>query len=132
MLITIKEYAEQHGVSASAVHRKAVRGGYKTAQKIGRDWLIDSDEEYTDLRVKNGKWIGYWDKRRAASARRFHQNDVWEPLPEYWDCWYANGLYYPIRWTDIEDMAVYRGSSVDALLGELKLIDNATDALRES
>lgn len=55
-LITIKEYAEKHGKAHVTVAQKCQRGGYKTAQKIGRDWLIDEDEPYSDNRVSSGKY----------------------------------------------------------------------------
>lgn len=50
MLIPIRVYAERNGVDVSTVRHKCLKGGYKTAQKLGRDWLIDEDEPYTDLR----------------------------------------------------------------------------------
>ena len=56
VLITIKEYAAKHGKHPVTVSQKCQRGGFKTAQKIGRDWLIDEDEPYTDNRVSSGKY----------------------------------------------------------------------------
>ena len=56
-LITCKEYAEKNGLSPISVRHKCQRGGYKTAQKIGRDWLIDDAEPNTDRRIKSGKYI---------------------------------------------------------------------------
>jgi hypothetical protein len=53
MLISLGEYAEQHGKAPISVQQKARRGGFKTAQKIGRNWVIDSDEPYEDNRKKN-------------------------------------------------------------------------------
>lgn len=50
MMIPIKEYADLHGKSVITVRKKAQNGGFKTAQKLGRDWFIDSDEPYTDNR----------------------------------------------------------------------------------
>jgi len=52
MLISIVEYAQKHGKEASTVRQKAERGGFKTARKIGRNWIIDSEEPYEDLRKK--------------------------------------------------------------------------------
>lgn len=57
MLISLVEYAHKHGRDKSTVRRKAESGGFKTAVKIGRNWVIDSEEEYTDNRVKSGKYI---------------------------------------------------------------------------
>lgn len=51
-LISISEYAALHGKAAISVQQKARRGGFKTARKIGRNWVIESDEPYTDRRRK--------------------------------------------------------------------------------
>jgi len=56
-LITIKEYAEKNGLQHDNVRHKCQRGSYKTAQKIGRDWLIDENEKDADRRVKNGNYV---------------------------------------------------------------------------
>ena len=50
MLISLKEYAIMHGKAEISVQQKARRGGFKTAQKIGRNWVIDSEEPYNDNR----------------------------------------------------------------------------------
>ncbi len=50
MLISIKEYAEINGKKVNSVRKKCIRGGFSTAQKIGRDWFIDDAEEYSDRR----------------------------------------------------------------------------------
>ena len=55
-LISIKDYAEKNGLSHDNVRHKCQRGTYKTAQKIGRDWLIDDAEPDTDRRVTSGKY----------------------------------------------------------------------------
>ena len=51
-LITLKAYAEQHGKDPRACRRKAANGGFVSARKVGRDWIIDSDEQYIDGRHK--------------------------------------------------------------------------------
>ena len=56
MLISLSEYATAHGRSQISVQQKARRGGFKTAKKIGRNWVIDSDEPYTDRRIRSGKF----------------------------------------------------------------------------
>jgi hypothetical protein len=61
-LISIAEYAALHGKAAKTVQQKAQRGGFKTAQKIGRNWVIDSEEPYTDGRLKSGNYVG-WRKK---------------------------------------------------------------------
>lgn len=60
-MITLKEYAERHGRDPATFRQKALRGGFKTAQKIGRDWMIDENEPLQDKRVKTGKYIGFRD-----------------------------------------------------------------------
>lgn len=50
MLISLKEYAEKHGIHQDTVRQGILRGKYKTAQKIGRNWVIDSEEPYIDNR----------------------------------------------------------------------------------
>ena len=51
-LISLKEYAERLGKNPDIVRQKALRGTFKTAQKIGRDWVIEEDEPYIDARKK--------------------------------------------------------------------------------
>jgi DNA (cytosine-5)-methyltransferase 1 len=46
MLTSLTEYAKIHGKSGDTVRRIAERGAFCTAQKIGRNWVVDSDEEY--------------------------------------------------------------------------------------
>lgn len=61
-MISLKEYAERHGKAPVSVRQKAARGGFRTAQKIGRDWLIDENEPYDDRRVQSGNYVGWRDK----------------------------------------------------------------------
>ena len=56
MLISLTSYAAKHGKSAATARQMALRGGFKTAKKIGRDWLIDDQEPYPDRRIKSGKY----------------------------------------------------------------------------
>ena len=49
-LISLSEYAALHGRAAISVQQKARRGGFKTAKKIGRNWVIDAEEPYEDNR----------------------------------------------------------------------------------
>lgn len=57
-MITLKKYAENHSRELSGLRRKAINHGFKTAVKVGRDWMIDSDEPLIDNRVKHGKLVG--------------------------------------------------------------------------
>lgn len=65
-LITLKQYAEKLGKNPVVVRHKAIRGGFETAVKMGRDWLIDEDEPYTDNRVKTGAYIGFREKYKKG------------------------------------------------------------------
>lgn len=51
-LISLAEYAKIHEKDPSTIRHKALRGGFKTARKIGRNWVIEKEEPYTDLRFK--------------------------------------------------------------------------------
>lgn len=57
MLISLAEYAKKHGRTHATARQMALRGGFKTAIKIGRNWCIDEDEPYPDARrkKKNGE-----------------------------------------------------------------------------
>ena len=53
MLISLSKYAAAHGKATISVRQKACRGGFKTAKKIGRNWVIDSEEPY--VKMKKGE-----------------------------------------------------------------------------
>lgn len=57
MLISIGEYAKQHGKNPDNARQMALRGSFATARKIGRNWVIDSDEPWPDHRIRSGKYI---------------------------------------------------------------------------
>ena len=46
MLISLVDYAYLHNKSGDTLRRMAERGKLKTAQKIGRNWVVDSEEAY--------------------------------------------------------------------------------------
>ena len=50
-MISLAEYAKIHGVDASTVRQKVLRGNLP-AVKIGRNWIINKDEPYADNRIK--------------------------------------------------------------------------------
>ena len=58
-MITMIEYAKRHHKNARYLRTKCGNSGFKTAQKVGRDWFIDEDEPCADNRVTDGKWVGY-------------------------------------------------------------------------
>ena len=63
MLISLAEYAQMHGKEVSGIRRNCINGGFKTAQKIGRNWVIDSEEPLVDQRVTSGKYRN-WRKEK--------------------------------------------------------------------
>ena len=52
MLISLAEYAEIHGRDPATVRQMALRGGFQTARKIGRNWVIEDYEAYPAHRKK--------------------------------------------------------------------------------
>ena len=54
-LISLVEWAQREGIDPSTARHKAIKGNFKTARKIGRNWVIDDSEERTDLRRKENK-----------------------------------------------------------------------------
>lgn len=55
-LIPLAEYSERLGKHRSHILRKAARGDFKTACKIGGCWYISADEPYVDRRVISGAY----------------------------------------------------------------------------
>lgn len=64
MLISLVEYAANHGKDPCNARHHALAGHFKTARKIGRNWVIDDSEFWPDKRVKSGKYLGF---RRKSS-----------------------------------------------------------------
>jgi len=50
--ITLKEWAERHGIDPATARQRALRGAFQTAKKIGNLWIIDKDEPLVDHRRK--------------------------------------------------------------------------------
>lgn len=46
MLVALSEYASIHNKSGDMIRRLAESGTLQTAQKIGRNWVVDSEEQY--------------------------------------------------------------------------------------
>lgn len=107
-LISLKEYAELYGVTPDTVRQKVLRGGFKSAQKIGRNWVIDKNEPYEDNRAKGGTikvknikkaveesmnstygYFMYNEKNNEVvfqsilSPENFPETDDWEPYEHY-------------------------------------------------
>jgi len=53
MLISLAEYAALHGRSPDTLRRLAEKGTLKTAQKIGRNWVVDKTEPYPVKKRRN-------------------------------------------------------------------------------
>ena len=57
MLVSLREYAEAHDRDPATARQMALRGGFETARKIGRNWVIEDTEPWPDRRIKSGKYI---------------------------------------------------------------------------
>ena len=68
-LILLTEYAEKHNKAKTTVRQMANRGSFQTARMIGRQWFIDEDEEYPDLRIKTGKYVNWRTKPRSRKNK---------------------------------------------------------------
>lgn len=53
--ITLKEWAQAHGIDPATARQRALRGAFKTAEKIGNLWVIKADEQLIDHRRKGGE-----------------------------------------------------------------------------
>ena len=67
-LISLAEYAERHGKAPVSVRQKAQRGGFQTAQKIGRNWVIDENEPYDDGRIISGNYKNWRNKSKSENT----------------------------------------------------------------
>lgn len=68
MLISLAEYAAKHDRDPSTVRQMVLRGGFGTARKIGRNWVIEADEPYPDNRVRSGQYVGWRNKKSSPKA----------------------------------------------------------------
>lgn len=53
MLISLSEYGKLHGKCGDTIRRMAEKGAFRTAYKIGRNWVIDRDELYPIAKRRN-------------------------------------------------------------------------------
>lgn len=51
-LISLGEWAKKNGIDPATARQRAGRGAFETALKIGRNWVIDSEEKLIDHRKK--------------------------------------------------------------------------------
>ena len=56
-LISLSDYAKLNGIDPATVRQRVLRGSYKTAKKIGRNWVIDKNEPHVDHRIKSGRYV---------------------------------------------------------------------------
>lgn len=66
-MIPLIEYAIAHGKAPATARGMALRGGFQTAKKMGRDWFIDPAEPWPDRRIKSGKYIGFRENLKHKS-----------------------------------------------------------------
>ena len=67
-LISLTEYAKRNGRAARSARQMAASGGFKTATKIGRNWVIEDYEPYPDARVKSGEYKDFRKKKSLKTA----------------------------------------------------------------
>lgn len=75
-LIPLAEYAKKNGRLPASVRQKAIRGGFLTAQKLGRDWWIDEEEAYPDNRIKTGDYVDWRHKGMKEIYRSYGMLDM--------------------------------------------------------
>ena len=68
MLIALAEYARRNGKDPATARQRAGRGAFQTAVKIGRDWLIDDAEPWTDARIRSGIYVGTRKRKEDSSV----------------------------------------------------------------
>lgn len=56
-LISLAEYARLNGIDPATVRQRVNRGAYRSARKIGRNWVIDKNEPHVDHRIRSGKHV---------------------------------------------------------------------------
>ena len=56
MTISLTEYAKANDRNPATARQMALRGGFETARKIGRNWVIENTEPWPDRRIKTGKY----------------------------------------------------------------------------
>ncbi len=69
-LIPLAEYARRHRHRPDVARHMAMRGGFRSAIKMGRDWFVDEEEPWTDRRVKTGKYRDKYARIRAEYQKK--------------------------------------------------------------
>ena len=104
MDISLKDYAKKHNREISSVRQKAQRGGFKTARRAGRDWIIDENEPYTDNRIKaanlftkEADGLPAADRRRILKLEKAKEYSGWRSHPSTCSAIFDN---IPDDWLD--------------------------------
>lgn len=97
-LISLVEYAKLNGISSATARQRAIRGSFKTARKMGRDWIIDKNEPMIDHRKKenvkmkntlemqyteNGEWFEIWNTEQTNLELAWKEMDE-QPTESGW------------------------------------------------
>lgn len=69
-IITLTEYARRRGIPRATAQQRAQRGCYPTAHKLGRDWLLDEEDEPVDRRITSGKYRNWRKKGGLGDAQK--------------------------------------------------------------
>ena len=77
MYISINEYAIRNGKAPVSVRQKAERGKFHTAKKIGRVWVIDENEPWSEgSRISSGSEVAKEkEKNPNSSITQMAQNE---------------------------------------------------------
>lgn len=106
MDISLKEYAAKHNRSLVSVRQKAARGGFKTARKVGRDWVIDADEPYVrqptrlkaaDVFTAEADTLPPDERRYILKVEQAKEYSGWRRYPDTCNAIFAN---IPDDWYD--------------------------------
>ena len=66
MLISLTEYAAKNGKDSGNARKLAAAGRFTTAQKIGRNWVIDSAEPWPEhANTRTGKYKNWRNKKSS-------------------------------------------------------------------
>lgn len=84
----LAEYARQHGKDPANARQMAGRGSFQTAERLGRDWVIDPAEPWPDGRRKGARTLRAKDvftkeAYEALTAEERRAMLKWEQAKEY-------------------------------------------------
>lgn len=82
MLISLTEYARLNGRNPATARQMALRGGFRTARKVGRDWMIDSEESYPDKRRKSAMQMSTYEVGKQYGFAAGHEEGCYFDLAD--------------------------------------------------